>query len=81
MRRLFLLALLLALVASGCTGMTTAEKTWVLDKANRSGAYVALMDKGQTTADQDKAWIHSQNDSWQLWAGKVKIGAAAPTMP
>jgi len=81
MRRLFLLALLLALVASGCTGMTTAEKNWVLDKANRSAAYVKLMDAAQTTAEQDKAWIHSQDASWQLWAEKIKIGAPAPNIP
>ena len=84
MRKLGMMALVLmvlALVFSGCTGMTAAEKSWIQDKANRSTAYVALLDKGQTTADQDKAWIHSQDASWQLWAEKLKIGAAAPSMP
>jgi outer membrane PBP1 activator LpoA protein len=76
-----ILLLILALLVSGCTGVTTAEKKWIQDKANRSAAYVALMDKGQTSADEDKAWIHSQDASWQLWAEKVKIGAAAPSMP
>ena len=81
MRRRIILLLILALFVSGCTGVTMAEKNWIQDKANRSTAYVALMDKGQTTADQDKAWIHSQDASWQLWAEKLKIGAAAPTTP
>jgi outer membrane PBP1 activator LpoA protein len=78
---LLLVLMVLAFAFSGCTGMTAAEKSWIQDKANRSTAYVALMDKGQTTADQDKAWIHSQDASWQLWAEKLKIGAAAPTTP
>jgi outer membrane PBP1 activator LpoA protein len=80
MRRRIILLLILALFVSGCTGVTMAEKNWIQDKANRSAAYVALMDKGQTTGDQDKAWIHSQDASWQLWAEKIGIGAAAPSI-
>jgi hypothetical protein len=80
MKRTMMLLLILAVFISGCTGVTTAEKNWIQDKANRSAAYVALMDKGETSADQDKTWIRSQDASWQLWAEKLKIGAAAPSI-
>ena len=64
----------------GCTTMTADEKSWVADKANRSQAYVDLMKTGQTTPDQDKSWIDSQNASWQLWADKISHGLAAPAL-
>ncbi|MDY7011756.1 MAG: hypothetical protein SVV80_13545 [Planctomycetota bacterium] len=76
---LFLLAALVILpVVSGCTLVTQDQKNWVYDKANRSETYVVLMDKGQTTPEQDKEWIRSQNESWRLWADKMQIGLAAP---
>jgi len=83
MKRILACVLIVALVLAclGCTGMTAAEKAWIQDKANRSAAYVALMEKGETSADQDKAWIRSQDASWQLWAERLKIGSAAPTAP
>ena len=74
-----LVLLAVAIAASGCTMMTKAQKDWVADKANRSTAYVALMDKGQTTPEQDKLWIKSQDDSWSLWKQKIDNGFAAPS--
>jgi hypothetical protein len=80
MRQWILLMLLVALVGvAGCTVMSQDQKDWVTLKAERSHAYVALMDKGQTLAAEDKAWIKSQDDSWTEWARKVKIGIAAPS--
>lgn len=81
--RLLVLCLLAALVilpvVAGCTVVTQDQKDWLADKANRSAAYVTLMDYGKTTAEQDKEWIRSQDQSWQLWAEKVKLGLAAPS--
>lgn len=79
--RLALVALiaLVLVTATGCTMMTKPQKDWVQDKANRSTAYVKLMDAGQTTGEQDRLWIHSQDDSWQLWAKKIENGFAAPS--
>jgi len=74
-----LIVVLLAVAISGCSAMTKAQKDWVQDKANRSSAYVALMDAGQTTSEQDKLWIKSQDGSWQLWAKKIQNGFAAPS--
>lgn len=79
-RKLTLVLLVVVLLASqGCSLMTQAQKDWIADKANRSAAYTDLMDKGQTTSDQDKLWIKSQDESWQLWAKKTKNGFAAPS--
>jgi len=63
---------------TGCTVVTQDQKDWVRDKANRSGAFVALMDKGQTDRTQEQTWIRSQDESWRLWAQKVDLGLAAP---
>ena len=63
---------------TGCTVVTADQKDWVRDKANRSAAFVALMDKGDTTRPQEQAWIRSQDESWRLWAQKVDLGLAAP---
>jgi hypothetical protein len=77
--RALILVLVVLFLAGGCTVMTTAQKDWVKDKSNRSTAYVALMDKGQTTSEQDREWIRSQDASWKLWADKVENGFAAPS--
>jgi outer membrane PBP1 activator LpoA protein len=79
MKRLLLGCVLLAVLLTGCTVVTQDQKNWIEDKANRSNAYVVLMDEGKTTSDQDKEWIKSQNESWKLWAEKVKLGLAAPS--
>jgi len=63
---------------TGCTVVTQDQKDWIRDKANRSGAFVALMDKGQTDRTQEQAWIRSQDESWRLWSQKVDLGLAAP---
>jgi hypothetical protein len=63
---------------TGCTVVTQDQKDWIRDKANRSGAFVALMAKGETTRPQEQAWIRSQDESWRLWAQKVDLGLAAP---
>jgi hypothetical protein len=63
---------------TGCTVVSQDQKDWVRDKANRSGAFVALMDKGETTRPQEQDWIRSQDESWRLWAQKVDLGLAAP---
>lgn len=73
-----LIALALLLMLGGCAVVTQDQKDWVLDKANRSAAFVSLMDSGQTTRAQEQAWIRSQDDSWELWAEKVRLGLAAP---
>ena len=69
----------LAVLLTGCTVMTQDQKNWIADKANRSEAYVAKMEGGKTTADEDKEWIRSQNDSWKQWALKIDNGLAAPS--
>jgi hypothetical protein len=63
---------------TGCTVVTADQKDWIRDKANRSGAFVALMDKGQTDRTQEQTWIRSQDESWRLWSQKVDLGLAAP---
>jgi len=78
MRR-FAIGIVLLAITSGCTVVTEDQKNWVYDKANRSRAYVALMDAGKTTRKQDQAWIRSQDEAWQLWAKKMKMGLAAPS--
>ena len=66
-------------VLSGCTMMTQAQKDWVTLKAERSSGYVSLMDAGQTTPQQNEAWIRQSDDGWQLWKAKVALGLAAPS--
>lgn len=63
---------------TGCTVVTQDQKDWIRDKANRSGAFVAVMDKGQTDRTQEQSWIRSQDESWRLWSQKVDLGLAAP---
>jgi hypothetical protein len=75
---LFAAEVFLVIGLTGCTVVTQDQKDWVRDKANRSGAFVTLMDKGETTRQQEQAWIYSQNESWRLWAQKVDLGLAAP---
>jgi uncharacterized protein YceK len=77
--RTMLILLTLALVLGGCTVMTQEQKNWVHDKANRSEAFVALMEKDETTREQEQAWIRSQDDSWQLWSQALLTGEAAPS--
>ena len=72
------LVLAVLVAVSGCTVVTVDQKAWVHDKANRSAAFVALMDKGQTDRTQEQLWIRSQDTSWKLWAEKVDLGLAAP---
>jgi len=76
---ILIVILMVAVFTCGCTVMTVDQKNWICDKANRSAAYVQLMDKGLTTRQQDQAWIRSQNRSWQLWAENIKMGLAAPS--
>ena len=38
------------------------------------------MESGNTTAEQDKAWIKSNDESWQLWEKKINLGFAAPAL-
>ena len=73
------IGIVLLVITSGCTVVTQDQKNWVYNKANRSKAYVALMDAGKTTREQDQEWIRLQNEAWQLWAKKMKMGLAAPS--
>ncbi|MFB3894425.1 MAG: hypothetical protein ACE15C_20685 [Phycisphaerae bacterium] len=62
----------------GCTAVTQDQKDWIRDKANRSAAFVTLMDGGQTTRAQEQDWIRGQDESWRLWSRKIDLGLAAP---
>ncbi|HUT60764.1 MAG TPA: hypothetical protein VNA25_23205 [Phycisphaerae bacterium] len=82
-RKMILTLLCLAALAAssllaGCTVVTQDQKDWIRDKANRSGAFVALMDKSETDRSQEQAWIRSQDESWRLWSQKIDLGLAAP---
>jgi len=77
MKRLLMLVLVVMFLA-GCTVITADQKDWIRDKANRSGAFVSLMDKGETTRAQEQSWVRSQDESWRLWSQKIDLGLAAP---
>ena len=74
----FVLAVLIV-AGSGCAMITKDQRDWVISKADRSSAFVALMDKGETTRAQEQAWVRSQDESWSLWRQKVNLGLAAPS--
>ena len=80
MKRALMLAaeVFVILGLTGCTVVTSDQKDWIRDKANRSATFVGLMDKGQTSRGQEQDWIRSQDESWRLWAQKVDLGLAAP---
>ena len=75
---LFICAICVICGSSGCTAVTQDQKDWIRDKANRSAAFVALMDEGRTSRAQEQDWIRSQDESWRLWSQKVDLGLAAP---
>lgn len=75
----FLAAMMGLFCMTGCTVMTQEQKDWVTLKAERSSGYVSLMDAGQTTPQQNEAWIRQSDEGWQLWKAKVALGLAAPS--
>lgn len=79
MKKILVVTVLLAVLLSGCTLMTQDQKDWVVMKADRSEAFIKLLDEGKTTREQEQSWIKSQNESWKLWAEKVNYGLAAPS--
>ena len=79
MRGTMLTLALALLLLSGCAVVTKDQQNWVLDKANRSGAFVRQMEQGKTTRLQEQAWVRSQDASWRLWAERIGYGYAAPS--